>query len=265
MAATPSQGLSSQEAAEKRAALTLAMQQNAEKQQARKQQEKKDQQVRALEVSRSMFSSWRPGSVVKSNLLGQLDFWDEDKAFGFIRTPNNEYERVFCHTSDFSEECNVNDFVKFDVWRSKGSGKLSAINVTRQPCDCIVLAEDQIGTLERPYALIRGAHGQAFRCSEADFEDGSFRRKDDVRFDGVWDGRFKAVNIRHAARVAVAQTPEKPAVAQKVVKTEWSQKEWDQWRSRWSTDEWKAWQRRFAEEHADDASTVASLSLESLD
>jgi len=66
-----------------------------------------------------------------------------------------------------------------------------------------------------------------------------------VRFDSVGNGRFKAVNIRHA-------------------KTEWSQEEWDQWRSQWSTEEWKAWQRRGDAEQAEDASTVASLSLDSM-
>lgn len=241
--------------------------------QAHQQVQQAKQRAQHVAVSRSLNRSMindRPlvGSVVKSKVLGQLDFWDEDKAFGFIRTPDNE--RVFCHTSGFSAECELKDFVKFDIWRSKDSSKLNAINVTPQQCTCIVLAEDQIGAVEQQYALIRGACGQAFQCSEADFEEGSFRRRDKVRFDGVWDGRFKAVNVRHAkANVChatvdvshVAQTEKKPEVAQKVVTTEWSQTE----RPRWSTEEWKAWQRPSVAEQAEDASTVASLSLESMD
>jgi cold shock CspA family protein len=225
--------------------------------QAHQQVQQAKQRVQHLAVSRSIDQAQKvkvpvAGSVVKSKVLGQLEFWDEDKAFGFIRTPGNE--RVFCHTSGFSAECNLKDFVKFDIWRSKGSSKLNAINVTPQQCTCIVLAKDQIGAVEQQYALIRGACGQAFQCSEADFKEGSFRRRDEVRFDGVWNGRFKAVNVRHA-RVDVAQTEKKPEVAQKVVKTE---------RSRWSTEEWKAWQRPVAEQ-AEDASTVASLSLDTMD
>lgn len=243
--------------------------------QAHQQVQQANQRVHQLAVARSMWKHERTnddkakkvkdplaGSVVKSKVLGQFDFWDVDKAFGFIRTPDNE--RVFCHISGFSAACNLKDFVKFDIWRSKGSGKLNAINVTPQQCTYIVLAKDQIGTMEQQYALIRGACGQAFQCSEADFEEGSFRRRDEVRFDGVWNGRFKAVNIRHA-RVDVAQTEEKPEVAQKVVRTEWSQTEWEQWRSRWSTEEWKAWKQPSVAEQAEDASTVASLSLESMD
>merc|ERR1712096_511613 len=159
------------------------------------------------------------GKVVKSEVLGQLDFWNEEKAFGFIRTPDNE--RVFCHDAGFSADCDVKDFVKFDVWQNTSSRELKAINVTPQRCTCIVLAKDQSGTMEQQYQLIRGAGGQAFQCSEADFEQGSFRRRDEVCFDGVWNGRFKAVNIRHA----------RTEVAQKEATTEWSQKEWDQWRS----------------------------------
>jgi len=252
----------------------------------------KEEEKRCLAIAQSMFNN-RPksddpakklkdpfaGKVVKSEVLGQLDSWNEEKAFGFIKTPHDE--RVFCHTSGFLTDCNLNDFVKFDVWQNKSTGERKAINVTPHGHAFIELARDQSGTMEQSYRLIRGADGKAFQCSEADFEHGSFRRFEQVRFNSVWNGRFKAVNIRHAqteepavnVRPAKLEVPavnirpaktEEPAVNIQHAKTEWSQEEWDQWYSQWSTDEWKAWQRCGDAEQAEDASTVASLSAASL-
>jgi cold shock CspA family protein len=219
------------------------------------QDSRRQEQAQCLAVARSLESSLkkgadpRPGKVVKSEVLGQLDTWNEERAFGFIRSPDGE--RFFCHNSGFSAPCEKYDLVKFNVFETTGTGEQKAVNVTQHQHDCVELAKGQVGRMEQRH-LIRGADGKTFQCSEFKEDPESFRLRDKVQFDSVWDGRFKAVNIRH-------------------IKTEWSQEEWDQWRSLWSNQETqkeqkprKAWQRRADPEQADDASTVASLSLDTV-
>jgi len=182
-------------------------------------------QQQCLAVAKGMFNN-RPrgdagpakkkfaGKVVKVGVPGQLDRWMKEKGFGFIKTPDmdvtqmfpadvdarfGDVAQVFCHSRQFSEACQVNTFVKFDLWENAHTRKIEAINITQSRVDFIEVAKDQFGTMEQRYELIRGDNGKPFRCAWDDFDqESSFRRFDFVRFDSIWKGhgQFKAMNIR---------------------------------------------------------------------
>lgn len=145
-------------------------------------------------------------------MLGLLGSWNESWGAGYIKTPDEANERIYCHSGNVLKSCQVNDFVKFDVWQDKRTQKMEAINVTPSQVTFIEVAKDRLGTMEQRYALIRGVDGNDFRCSKDDFDpQSSFRRLDRVCFDIIWQGQFKATNIR----------------------PEWSREEWKQWYAEW--------------------------------
>jgi cold shock CspA family protein len=149
------------------------------------------------------------GEKVESELVGQLDFWDEKKEFGFIQT---HQDRFYCHGSAFRTHCGVKDIVKFDVWENFKTGSQKAINVKAHKPAFTVTTTDEIGTIARQpqpsrKGLVQGRGHQMYGCTWDDFEQGSFPLGGRVRFDifaDNWTGDCRAVNIRNAKTVMIS-------------------------------------------------------------
>jgi cold shock CspA family protein len=171
------------------------------------------QQQAYLAIAQRMFKKDPVGEKVDSELVGQLDFWDDAKNFGFIRTRD---EKFYCHGSAFSKPCAVKEMVKFDVWENLHTGSQKAINVkaSDQP-PFTVIARDRTGTIVRwlsdTKGIIKEAPYMTYTCTEDDFEEGLWKRtnlRDRVRFDIVEDyltGRARAINIRSTKTVYLSE------------------------------------------------------------
>lgn len=83
--------------------------------------------------------------MVRSELLGHIDYWNEQREFGFIKTLNGD--RFFCHNSAFRTDCDVNDAVQFDVLLNTSTGQRKAINVS---------PAKQIAPAKEPATVIKG-------------------------------------------------------------------------------------------------------------
>lgn len=199
------------------------------------------EQERYLAIAQNMFRKEPKGQIVLSEMVGQLDFWNEDKDSGFIKTWDQERktygERFYCHGSAFSTRCAVKDIVRFDVWENVDTHSRKAVNVETHRPAFTEVSKGETGTLVRLFpgsgkGLIRGPSGQTFRCSEDDFDE-TVLAGDRVQFDSIKDNftdEFRAVKIRSAKIEAYPR---------------WSQKEWDQWRSQWTTKEWDQWRSQW--------------------
>jgi cold shock CspA family protein len=139
-------------------------------------------------------------------VVGQLVFWDTEKNFGFIRTPDMRAsdESFFCHGSDFLTECGTKDIVKFDVWENFETESQKAVNVSSHQPATKIVATDQIGILKRwgfnaRRGVIQGSDGQEYACELKSFQEEPSTRGITVCFDSVEDfmtSRLAAVNIR---------------------------------------------------------------------
>jgi hypothetical protein len=107
-------------------------------------------QAQCLAISRRMFER----EPLARDLIGRITFWHEDAArdFGFIQTAGDEErssERFLCYGSSFYQQCGVYSIVKFDVWKNNKTGNVTAINVRAHKPGFEVIAANEIGTLVR--------------------------------------------------------------------------------------------------------------------
>jgi cold shock CspA family protein len=169
------------------------------------------EQQKNLKVAQQMFSQKKDFAGEKSEigLVGQIVYWDVDKDFGFIRTPDRDAsDDFYCRGQDFLTACVQTDIVKFDVWENHRTGSRKAVNVTFHCSANKIIASDQSGFVNRwgynsRRGVIKGSDGQEYACAEKDFQQGSCSRGDRVCFDVMEDfltSRLAATNIRKPVR-----------------------------------------------------------------
>jgi cold shock CspA family protein len=169
------------------------------------------EQADKLKIANRMFAQKKDfvGEKVDFGLIGQIVYWNDETNHGYIRTRDmdDSDDSYFCRGADFCNQCGKKDIVKFDVWENYQTRKQKAVNVEALQRATTVIATDEIGTMVRCFGLckkgiIEGSDGKEYRCSEDDFEQGSFPpRGARVCFDIArdnWTLRDTAVNIRSA-------------------------------------------------------------------
>jgi len=70
-----------------------------------------------------------PGNIRETTRTGRLQFFNQEKGFGFI-TDNLSHDRVFLHSSNLNIPVEINDILTYDV--QAGERGLMAINVSKQ-------------------------------------------------------------------------------------------------------------------------------------
>jgi cold shock CspA family protein len=169
------------------------------------------EQQEYLKIGQQMFKKEPKGDKVLREMLGQLVFWNTQKKFGFIRTPDMQAsdESFFCHGSDFLTQCGSRDVVKFDVWENFETKSQKAVNVSFHQSAMQTMATDEIGVLKRWWCnakrgVVQGSDGQEYACELKNFEEEP-SKWDTVCFDVAEDfmtSRLAAVHIRRPVKHA---------------------------------------------------------------